>query len=252
MPEATGGTPPPKVPAREPKPAPPGSSATPPRAAGGPGGPGQPPGQGAFKVIRNAPVRREPDGSSATTLGAVAVVLGVLTIGGWLWARSGSSGTEGGDGQQQQAEPPPPPPTPVPDFVLGTIEFLENEGKLKDALDKAESYQKDYPNAPELAAKIRSLRQKLGLIEGPAATPQSAAPLVAEAQRAFREGKLDQALEAIDRATEIDPENKDAFFLRGDILAAQGDKLGAIGSYEEARGLGFDEGQVDAAIKRVR
>lgn len=249
MPEAAG-NPPPKVPPKEPRPAPSGSSAAPPSKPAGPqGGPGKQ--QGGFQVIRNAPVRREPDGSSAATLGGVAILLGVLAIGAWMFTR-GDTSTPANGAAGQTEQPPPPPPTPLPDFMLGTIEFLENEGKLKDALDKAESYQKDYPNSPELIGKIKSLRQKLGLESGGAASPQSAAPLVAEAQRGLRENKLDQALEAIDRATEIDPENADAFFLRGQILAAQGDKLGAIGSYEEARRLGFDSDQVDAAIKQAR
>lgn len=228
-----------------------------PAAAGGPAKPAgagpaaQAP--GAFKVIRNQP---QPEGGSAGMLMGVAGFLALIAIAGMVFLGKGdeakkTGGTDATGQNPTGTEGPQPAPTPVPDFVLDPIEFYENEGKLKDALAKAEEAQKDYPNAPELQAKIKSLRQRLGLEEG-TSTPTDVAPLLAEARRLMGAGQLDEALESVDRALEVNPESAQALFTKGEILALQGDKLGAQGAFEAARGAGMQDGQVDEAISRLR
>lgn len=225
------------------------TGAAPGAKAGGAGPAAQQP--GAFKLIRNQP---QPEGGSAGTLMGVAGFLALIAIAGMVFLGKGDE-TKTGDGPdgtgQTPTGPEGPAPTPVPDFVLDPIEFYENEGKLKDALAKAEEAQKDYPNAPELQAKIKSLRQRLGLEEGTSA-PTDVAPLLAEARRLMGAGELDKALEAIDKALEVNPESAQALFTKGEILALQGDKLGAQGAFEAARGAGMEDGPVDEAISRLR
>ena len=219
-------------------------------AQAGPPAGGAPKEQGApnaFKLIRNAPVE---ESSSAGLMMVVAGLLVAVAIGGAIMLRR-PSGDAGQPGQSGGQTPTPPPVTPAPDFVIGQIEFLENEGQLKAALEKAESYRTEYPNSPELEMKIKSLRQRLGLEEGPGAT-RAVGQLLSDARRQATEGKLDEALETVDRALDANPESAEALFLKGDIMAAQGNKLDATGAYEAARDAGFDSDQVDAAIKRLR
>jgi tetratricopeptide (TPR) repeat protein len=245
MPEAgsAGASPQPKP--QQPAPAPPASA-----KAAGRGGPEGAPKQGAFKVIRNQP---QEEGSSAGVMMAIAGVLVVLALGAALLLRRPASGEDQpGGGEATGPTTPATPPTPAPDFVLEAIEFLEGEGQLKQALDKTEEYLIEYPNAPELKAKRRSLRQRLGLEEGGAPAGQSAGNLLLEARKLAGEGKLDEALEAVDRALDADSENADALFLKGEVLARQGNKLDATGAFEAARGAGYDSKRVDDAIKRLR
>lgn len=214
-------------------------------AAGAKGEPGS---QNAFKLIRNQPVE---ESSSAGLMMIVAGLLVVVALGAALMMRRPAADAGQGDGK---TAPPGPatPPVKLPEFVLGQIEFLEEQGQLKGALEKAESYKVEYPNSPELDAKIKTLRQHLGLEEGPAASPRATAQQLMVARQLAGEGRFDQALEALDKALESDPESAEAMFARGDILAAQGNKLDATGAYEAARSFGFDPAQVDAALQRLR
>lgn len=214
-------------------------------AAGAKGEPGSP---NAFKLIRNQPVE---EGSSAGVMMAVAGLLVVVALGAAFMMRRPAADAGQGDGKTGP-NGPTAPVVKLPDFVLGQIEFLEEQGQLKGALEKAESYKTEYPNCPDLDAKIKSLRQHLGLEEGPAASPRATAQQIMEARRLANDGRFDQALEALDQALESDPESGEAMFARGDILAAQGNKLDATGAYEAARSFGYDEEQIDAALQRLR
>lgn len=112
-----------------------------------------------------------------------------------------------------------------PDFVMGTIEFLENEGRLKDALGKAEAAKKDYPDSSELEAKIRDLQGKLAASaplpqpEPPSATAQEPAPpqppqpksvppaLIALIEAREKLGRYEEALERTEKALDEYPDS---------------------------------------------
>ena len=77
--------------------------------------------------------------------------------------------------------------------------------------------------------------------------PGGARRHVALARLLSLDGRLDDALEELDRAAAIDPDALDPYLMRGEILLARGDEAGAIPAWREA--LRIDPDQPDVHRK---
>ena len=79
--------------------------------------------------------------------------------------------------------------------------------------------------------------------------PKAAAPLIAEATLMLRAGDRDGARKAAQKATELAPDNSMAWYQLGIAQQSQGDKKGALASYDKT--LALSPKFVDAHISRA-
>lgn len=206
--------------------------------------------EGDFKVIRSAPAAAE--GGSATPLLIGGAVI-ALAIGGYFVVNR-----KGPD------KPPPPvtstdgtspstetagPEVPHPDAVDERLEFLVNEGRLKDALAYAEEKLKEYPNA-KLRARRDELRAKVGGgAAGSESTGESPEALLAQAEAALTRGNAAEALAKLDDVLGRDglPEAVAgrAYYLRALTNIRSNDLLAADSDVNNAASNNYDPQKCD-------
>ncbi len=79
--------------------------------------------------------------------------------------------------------------------------------------------------------------------------PQSAAPLIAEAPLLLRVGEYDRAKALVIKATELEPKNAMGWYQLGTIQHGQGDRKGALASFDKA--ISLQPKLVDAHVSRA-
>ena len=79
--------------------------------------------------------------------------------------------------------------------------------------------------------------------------PQSAAPLIAEAPLLLRVGEYDRAKALVIQATELEPNNAMAWYQLGTVQHGQGDRKGALVSFDKA--ISLQPKLVDAHVSRA-
>jgi tetratricopeptide (TPR) repeat protein len=202
-----------------------------------------------FEVIRRAP---PPDtGSPAAPAMIGLVLLLALGIGGYFVMQGGGDDTNGDDPTASPSPTQVVADEPAPDYVWEQIDFLTEQGSLQQALDAVESALEDYPNSSELKTRRAELREELGLGASDSAGA-SPARLIQDAKKQIGNSQWEAALDLLDAALDDDDENAEAYYLRGRCLGELGDTLQAIGSLEDAKALGYDEGKVNALVRQFQ
>ncbi|MBX3471645.1 MAG: tetratricopeptide repeat protein [Planctomycetes bacterium] len=193
-----------------------------------------------FKVIRSAPA---PE--SGPNLMPVLLLVGVLAlgVGGYVVTQRKGADADPKGTPKTTTETATPAGPPAPDFVMEKIGFYENEGRLAQALTYAQEKLVDYPGAPNLRAKIRELRGKLG--QDVVTNPEDA---LRQAAARIQAGQLQEALDGLDgllsEQTLSDPQRARASFLLAMAHGGLGNSLDARNALETAASLGHDAGEV--------
>jgi hypothetical protein len=188
-----------------------------------------------FRVIRSAPPPES--GTNLAPIIALVVVVGI-GIAGFVFTRDKTGTTKGNPTTTSATTPTSTEPaTMAPDFVTEKIAFYENEQQFERALKYAEEKLKDYPTASDLKAKIKQLRQKLGL-DTLANPDEGLRQVVARiSARQFPEA-LESVTAIIEGATLSEPQKARAFFLLATCHANMGNSLDAANALKGAEELG--------------
>lgn len=205
-----------------------------------------------FRVIRSAPPP-DPGATNMVPLVLAFVVVVGLAVGGYLYTQRSSAG---GDGKTGPGKTGPVTTTgtgtefaaAAPDFVMEKISFYENEGRLDDALTHALEQQKEYPDAPNLKAKIKELREKTGVVELP---PDEA---IAAAGRRIQAKQYEEALaalDAIDADGLTDAQKGKLYFTRAAACIGLGNGADASSALDSAANFGYPAAEVDALRQQL-
>ncbi len=186
-----------------------------------------------FKITRAAPV--EEKSSPVVMLLVVAVLLVVAGVAWSLKQNDGSNDQADGSDPTATVTPKPPPDVEVHDEVWGRLEFLEDEGRLEQALEYAEEQERETPNK-DLRDKIAALREELGI----GIPEETYSQALSRAQHAFANKRWEAVLSAASDAIEIaeeaeeDDNHGQAYYLRGVAKSRAGDRFDAITDLETA------------------
>jgi hypothetical protein len=235
------------------------------RATDRPHAPKGPPPKGGggapeFKLVRSAPASAEKEGMGVVPF-VVVGVLAVAGVGGWFVTR-GDGGVKDGkkplavtDRPQAATEPstatePDPPAVKV--FMTNRLDWLEEQGQLKKALQEAEEKLREYPKAGELRRRVEELRVKNGST-GPAGTDLGQE--VDLAAGLIDQGRFAEAITRLDAVLEPDPPPDAiagrAYFFRAFARARTGQKLDAQNDVESAAAAKFDPARCEELRKAI-
>ncbi|MCO5166873.1 MAG: hypothetical protein M9894_10965 [Planctomycetes bacterium] len=201
-----------------------------------------------FKVIRSAPPPESGPNLMPLVLLVVVVAIGV---GGYtMTQRKAAPAADGKKGTTTTERATTPTGDPAPDFIMERIGFYENEGRIEQALSYAQEKQADYPDAPNLRAKVKELRGKLGM--DMVTNPEEALRLGAQRIQAGQLREAVDGLEGLVRTAELsDSQRARASFLLAMAHGGLGNSLDARNALETAAALGHDQAEVQRLREKL-